>query len=343
MFQQKKFLYCFFSFLVSLFWLSCKPKGEKRYSEIKVSDNSRLIMKMGERALDVEIACTTTVDARIEQFKILADRMADYCQRYKNDWPIQCEQGCPLLHSEEKGIYVNLELSVRTDFSESMSSSSSFMLEFTPPTQVNNHTLQCQESALSEMSKFMYTLIFDTVCDDEIAIKKEQNRVKRIDTEIVQTAAALGGDIKINRDEVNGRCPVSLVKKIYKEFESGIEGYHDQLFEKRKTSCAPGTFENLAVGIFQSNPPASKIFAYGNKGNGDWDFLVRDGALKSLVSALSGKTKAKVSYYGMCYPMRVHPARKALGNWMLNNWAELAKEAGCNPHLPPPEILTVGY
>ena len=83
--------------------------------------------------------------------------------------------------------------------------------------------------------------------------------------------------------------------------------------------------------------------AFGSYGGGDWNFQVMDGAVRMLIDKIKGESKAKISYYGMCYPMRVHPARRALAQWMINHWPELAAEGGCNPDLPPPEILTVGF
>ena len=46
--------------------------------------------------------------------------MADYCQSFKRDWPIQCNQGCPLMYYEATGTYANLELSIRTDFNSQL-------------------------------------------------------------------------------------------------------------------------------------------------------------------------------------------------------------------------------
>ena len=323
-----KFLILFWIFL-----LGCKPKQ----LESKVASDAP-ILDIGTEALSEKLLCSLSVKDRIQQIKLVANDMRSFCHKRQKhaNFPIQCESGCIASYSKEQGFYTNLEVKMVAMNLDNLQLSSGISFEWTPPTEVDNHTLQCVDASLEFVVESLYSMYFDTVCTPEprfgIYIPKKE-------PEPSTTASNLGEPIEIDHHSYHESCGMKMLNRINQEFEEGLKSTHKKkTFDSSSTQCQAGTYEDFSVGFTKSNKKEEQVVGFAFGAGEDWRFTIYNGFLERAANFLQSKSKFKLSHASICYPLSAHPAKKALKPWILENWNKLLKQEQC-PRIPPPAVL----
>ena len=65
------------------------------------------------------------------------------------------------------------------------------MIEFTLPQKIEKHILHCQEAGLSRLLQFMYTVIYETVCEKNGIVEFEEFSENKTDLSINRSQMVL--------------------------------------------------------------------------------------------------------------------------------------------------------
>lgn len=82
--------------------------------------------------------------------------------------------------------------------------------------------------------------------------------------------------------------------------------------------------------MVESTTGGRTVAAIAREAAGGMRFTVYDDAIKELFRIIGGgRADVNVGHLGICYPLRLHPARKVFLQWMSRNWTELQTEHQC--------------